>query len=90
MKELQWDEKLSKIAQEHVDDIGQKGLFLFQSSDITPQEDRTLNNGNYLDNLGENNDYGPNDAIGVIIFLALDDGEKERHNRKNWNCLWST
>ena len=83
LEELQWDEKLSKIAQEHVDDIGQNGLFLYQSSDITPQGDRISKYENYLENLGENIDYGPNDAMGVIIFLTLDDGEAERHNRKN-------
>ena len=83
LKELQLGEKLSKISQEHVDDIGQKGLFLFQSSDFTPQDNRTCKYENYIDNLGENIDYGPNDAIGLIIFLTLDDEEKERHNRKN-------
>ena len=37
---LQWDENLCKSAQEHVNDIGPKGLLLYQSSDGTEPEDR--------------------------------------------------
>ena len=32
--------------------------------------------------MGENIDFGPNDAMGVIISLILDDGEEERPHRK--------
>ena len=33
--------------------------------------------------MGENIDFGPNDAIGVIVSLTLDDGEEERPHRDN-------
>jgi hypothetical protein len=33
--------------------------------------------------LGENIDFGPNDEIGVIVSLTLDDGEEERPHRDN-------
>ena len=83
LKPLQWDENLTRSAQEHVDDIGPKGLLLYQSSDGTETEDRISKYGNYVDSLGENIDFGPNDAMGVIISLTLDDGEEERPHREN-------
>ena len=83
LKPLKWDENLARSAQEHVDDIGPKGLLLYQSSDGTEPEDRISKYGNYVESLGENIDFGPNDALGVIISLTLDDGEEERPHREN-------
>ena len=83
LKPLQWDPNLARSAQEHVDDIGPKGLLLYQSSDGTEPEDRISKYGNYVESLGENIDFGPNDALGVIISLTLDDGEEERPHREN-------
>ena len=83
LKPLQWDVNLAQSAQEHVDDIGPKGLLLYQSSDGTEPEDRITKYGNYEESLGENIDFGPNDAMGVIISLTLDDGEEERPHREN-------
>ena len=40
LKPLQWDQNLARSAQEHVEDIGPKGLLLYQSSDGTEPEDR--------------------------------------------------
>ena len=83
LKPLQWDQNLARSAQEHVDDIGPKGVLLYQSSDGTEPEDRISKYGTYVDSLGENIDFGPNDAMGVIISLTLDDGEEERPHREN-------
>ena len=83
LKELQWDENLCRSAQEHVDDIGPKGLLQYQSSDGTEPENRITKYGSYIGNLGENIDFGPSDTMQVIIFLTLDDGEKERPHRLN-------
>ena len=83
LKPLQWDDNLARSAQEHVEDIGPKGLLLYQSSDGTEPEDRISKYGNYIESLGENIDFGPNDAMGVIISLTLDDGEEERPHREN-------
>ena len=83
LKPLQWEPNLAKSAQEHVDDIGPKGLLLYQSSDGTEPEDRITKYGNYVESLGENIDFGPNDAMGVIISLTLDDGEDDRPHREN-------
>ena len=80
---LVWDEVLTKSAQEHVNDIGPKGLLTYQSSDGTDLEKRITKYGNYLENLGENIDFGPNDEIGIIVSMTLDDGEKERPHRNN-------
>ena len=83
LEPLQWEDALAASAQEHVNDIGPKGLLLYQSSDGTEPEDRITKYGNYLESLGENIDFGPNDAIGVIVSLTLDDGEEERPHRDN-------
>jgi hypothetical protein len=83
LEPLQWEDALAASAQEHVDDIGPKGLLLYQSSDGTEPEDRITKYGNYLESLGENIDFGPNDALGVIVSLTLDDGEEERPHRDN-------
>ena len=66
---LIWDENLAQSAQEHVNDIGPKGLLLYQSSDGTEPEDRIAKYGNYSEPLGENIDFGPNDAMGVIVSV---------------------
>ena len=83
LKPLQWDENLTRSAQSHVNDIGPKGLLLYQSSDGTEPEDRISKFGNYSESLGENIDFGPNDAMGVLVSLTLDDGEEERPHREN-------
>ena len=83
LQPLQWDDNLAKSALSHVNDIGPKGLLLYQSSDGTEPEDRISKFGHYTDSLGENIDFGPNDAMGVIISLTLDDGEEERPHREN-------
>ena len=80
---LVWDQNLATSAQEHVNDIGPKGLLLYQSSDGTEPEDRIAKYGNYSEPLGENIDFGPNDAMGVIVSLTLDDGEEQRPHREN-------
>ena len=80
---LEWDDNLSLSALEHVLDIGPKGLVSYQSSDGTEPEDRITKYGNYVETLGENIDFGPNDAMGVIVSLTLDDGDQERPHRDN-------
>ena len=82
LQPLEWDQNLYASAEEHVNDIGPKGLLLYQSSDGTEPEDRINKYCNY-ETLGENIDFGPNDAMGVIISLTLDDGEEQRPHREN-------
>jgi hypothetical protein len=83
LKPLQWDDNLALSAMEHVQDIGPKGLLSYQSSDGTEPEERISRYGNYVESLGENIDFGPNDAMGVLISLTLDDGEPDRPHREN-------
>ena len=80
---LKWDNNLAASAQEHVDDIGPKGLLLYQSSDGTEPEERIGKYGKFVESLGENIDFGPNDEMGVIVSLTLDDGEQQRPHRDN-------
>ena len=83
MKPLQWDNNLYLSAKEHVNDVGPKGLLLYQSSDGTEPQDRICKYGKCEGSFGESIDFAPNDAIGVIVSLTLDDGEEKRTNRKN-------
>jgi hypothetical protein len=83
LEELKWENDLFEAALEHVIDIGPKGLLSYQSSDGTEPEDRISKHGQYIESLGENIDFGPNDALGVIVSLTLDDGESERPHREN-------
>ena len=80
---LEWEDNLTLSSLEHVLDIGPKGLVSYQSSDGTEPEDRITKYGNYVETLGENIDFGPNDAMGVIVSLTLDDGDQERPHRDN-------
>jgi uncharacterized protein YkwD len=80
---LEWDENLTLSAIEHVMDIGPKGLLSYESSDGTEPEDRICKYGQYIESLGENIEFGPNDALGVIVSLTLDDGEIDRPHREN-------
>jgi len=83
LEPLTLDERLCKSANEHVQDIGPKGLLSYQSSCGTEPEERISKFGNYVESLGENIDFGPNDAMGVLVSLTLDDGEAERPHRDN-------
>jgi hypothetical protein len=80
---LEWDDNLTKSATEHVLDIGPKGLLSYESSDGTEPEERISKYGHYSESLGENIDFGPNDAVGVLVSLTLDDGESDRPHREN-------
>ena len=83
LKPLIWDDNLAQSANEHVNDIGPKGLLIYQSSNSLELEDRKAKYGKYVDSLGENIDFGPNDAMGVIVSMTLDDGEEQRPHREN-------
>ncbi|MCQ2816087.1 MAG: CAP domain-containing protein [archaeon] len=80
---LEWDDHLAASALFHVNDIGPRGDLSYASSDGTEPEDRISRYGTFTDSLGENIDFGPNDALGVIISLCLDDGEEDRPHRDN-------
>ena len=80
---LIWDQNLAQSALEHVSDIGPKGLLLYQSSDGTEPEDRIAKYGKYTEPLGENIDFGPNDAMGGRGAGTGDDGEEQRPHREN-------
>jgi uncharacterized protein YkwD len=83
LKAYLWEESLAMSAMEHVLDIGPRGLLSYQSSDGVEPEERISKYGSYTEALGENIDFGPNDAMGVLISLTLDDGEPERPHRDN-------
>jgi uncharacterized protein YkwD len=83
LRPYEWEDSLAMSAMEHVLDIGPKGLLSYQSSDGVEPEERISKYGTYNEALGENIDFGPNDAMGVLVSLTLDDGEQERPHREN-------
>ena len=72
LKLLIWDDNLSQRANEHVNDIGPKGLLIYQSSNGLEAEDRRAKYRKYVDSLGE------------IVSMTLDDGEEQRPHRENF------
>ena len=83
LKPLIQDDNLAQRANEHVNDIGPKGLLIYQSSNGLEPEDRIAKFGKYVDSLGEGIDFDPNDAMNVIVSTTLDDGEEQRPHREN-------
>ena len=83
LKPLIWDDNLAQSANENVNDIGPKDFLIYQISNGLEPENRIAKYGKYVDSLGENIDFGPNDAMGVIISMTLDDGEEQRPHREN-------
>ena len=87
LQPLQWDPNLARSAQEHVDDIGPKGLLLYQSSDGTEPEDRISKYGTYVESLGENIDFGIEKTCLNLIIKKLE--LPVDHIRLNSKCvLW--
>ena len=77
LKPLIWDDNLAQSANENVNDIGPKDFLIYQISNGLEPENRIAKYGKYVDLLGENIDFGPNDAMGVIVSMTLDDGEEQ-------------
>ena len=81
--ELKFSPILEKAAQEHVNDIGSKGLMGHIGSDSSGPNDRVERFGTLQGSFGEIIDYGNSNAEDVIISLLVDDGNLNRVNRLN-------
>ena len=81
--ELIFDERLSKAAADHANDIGPKGLLSHESSDGKNVSDRIEKYAEWDGACCENIDFGAKNAVDVIVSLVVDDGVANRGHRKN-------
>jgi uncharacterized protein YkwD len=82
MKEFKWNEKLTKAAKEHVDDIGPKGMVSSIGSNGSLPTDRISKYGGIDETWAESNIFGGLDAKEVIERLIVCDGQPTRGFRK--------
>lgn len=80
---LELQENLSQAAQDHVNDIGPKGLVSHDSSDGKNVSDRIEKYTEWEVACGENIDFGTKNAQDILINLLVDDGYESRAHRKH-------
>jgi uncharacterized protein YkwD len=83
LEALNYDERLSKACEDHVKDIGPKGLLTHDGTDGKTMSDRVEDYAEWDTCCGENIDVGSKTAQDVIISLIVDDGVPDRGHRKN-------
>jgi len=80
---LQYDERLSKSAEDHVKDLGPKGLASHEGSDGLTVYDRIEKYCEWDSICCENIDLGGRTAEDILVNLIVDDGVPDRGHRKN-------
>ena len=83
MNTLTYDERLTKAALDHINDIGPKSILSHDSSDGKTVSDRIERYCEWEGICEENIDFGSKTAVDVIVFLLVDDGMEGRPHRKN-------
>jgi len=83
MAAFTWNEEISMSAQDHASDIGPKGICGHDGSDGSDMTGRIERYGEWESTIGENIDFGSDNADDVIISLMTDDGNASRGHRKN-------
>jgi hypothetical protein len=81
--ELILDERLKKAAEDHVKDIGPKGLLSHDGTDGRSVSERVEQYCEWNQACGENIDLGSKTGEDVIISLLVDDGVEGRGHRLN-------
>jgi len=80
---LKYDERLSRSADDHVKDLGPKGLASHEGSDGLTVYDRIEKYCEWDNICCENIDLGGRIAEDILINLIVDDGVPDRGHRKN-------
>jgi hypothetical protein len=80
---LEQDERLRKAAEDHVKDIGPKGLLSHDGTDGRSMSERVEIYCEWDISCGENIDLGSKTAQDVIVSLLVDDGVEGRGHRNN-------
>ena len=83
LPELTYSKELSLAAQDHVNDIGSKGLTSHEGSDNSNLSDRIERYTEWDNQIAESLDFGFIQAENIICNLLIDDGVKERYQRMN-------
>ena len=76
-------EEISKACQDHIKDIGPKGMTGHEGSDGKNISERIEKYGEWDGDIAENLDFGFKKAENIIMNLLIDDGVKERYQRSN-------
>ena len=74
---------LNKACQDHIKDIGPKGMTGHEGSDGKNISDRIEKYGEWDGDIAENLDFGFKKAENILMNLLIDDGVKERYQRSN-------
>ena len=80
---LKYSEEISKACRDHVADIGPKGLISHEGSDGKNISDRIEKYCEWDGMLAENLDFGFRIGENVVMNMIIDDGLKEKIQRKN-------
>ena len=80
---LHYSEEISKACRDHLADIGPKGLTDHIGSDGSNITDRIENYCEWDGIVAENLDFGFKEAENIVMNMIMDDGVKERCQRKN-------
>ena len=80
---LKYSEDISKACRDHAEDIGSNGLMSHEGSDGTNITDRIERYCEWDGIVAENLDFGFRIGENVIMNMIIDDGVKERPQRKN-------
>jgi len=83
VRELTYDPRISAACQDHVNDIGPRGLITHESSDGRSLIDRFEKYFEWDGSCCENIDVGNKLAVNIIISLLVDDGILDRPHQKN-------
>lgn len=81
--ELIYNKNISKACKDHVNDIGPKGFTSHEGSDGKNISDRIEKYCEWDGACAESIDFGFKNAENIIMNLLIDDGVKERYQRKN-------
>ena len=80
---LKLSEQINKACQDHIKDIGPKGMTGHEGSDGKNISERIEKYGEWDGDIAENLDFGFKKAENIIMNLLIDDGVKERYQRSN-------
>ena len=80
---LKYDERLFNAANDHLKDIGSKGILSHEGTDGSSVSDRIERYSEWEGLCVENIEFGGKTAVDIIISLLVDDGFIERPHRKN-------
>jgi uncharacterized protein YkwD len=80
---MQWSEDLGHAAQDHVNDVGPKGLTGHTGSDGSSMSDRIERYAEWSGQVGENCGYDFENPVESVCQFLVDDGVSSRGHRNN-------